>query len=94
MEEGVKMLCHFSNDGSDFGNDSKVELSTKLIRGSSAHVRVDPFIDVAALSRCRINNNMDLEVNPYPPVIIQERCNSKVRLSLLLKVVQHYRLAR
>ncbi|CAD5212678.1 unnamed protein product [Bursaphelenchus okinawaensis] len=77
-DQGIKVVCHFANEGSDMG-DGKGELKGKLFSGrSDAHVRVDPFIQVAGDSMVRINNIMDNEFAAFPPMIVKDRCEHKL----------------
>ncbi|KAI6236124.1 NC domain-containing protein [Aphelenchoides besseyi] len=80
FEDGERVVIHFSTEHGDFGDlGTKAEVRNKLYRGSSAHVRVDPFTAVAGVStRARINNQLDLKYSPYPPVIIKDRCLKKL----------------
>lgn len=69
VEDGIKMIAHFSTEHGDFGENenTKVELSGKLLHGSSAHVRADPYVTVAGNSdKVRINNYLDIRYNPFP----------------------------
>jgi hypothetical protein len=80
VEDGVKTVVHFSTEAGDFEDlSTKTELRSKLLRGSSAHVRVDTFLTVAGNSdRVRINNYLDSKYAPFPPVIICDRAMRKL----------------
>ncbi|CAD5216894.1 unnamed protein product [Bursaphelenchus xylophilus] len=78
LDDGIKVVCHFANEGDDIAS-GKGELKGKLLSGSSdAHVRVDPFLNVAGDSLVRINNILDNEFTPFPPMIVKERCEHKM----------------
>ncbi|KAI6176254.1 GATOR complex protein NPRL3 [Aphelenchoides bicaudatus] len=80
VEDGIKTVIHFSNEHGDFeSQDVKMEFKGKLINGSLAHIRADPYISVVGQSLyARINNSLDRHYDPFPPIIIRDRAIAKL----------------
>ncbi|KAI1714318.1 lecithin retinol acyltransferase domain-containing protein [Ditylenchus destructor] len=73
---GIQCIAHISTDTGDFDDvdiSNKKELSSKIMHGSTAKVRSDPFFNIAGQDLCRVNNYLDGSRNPFPPVIIRDR---------------------
>ncbi|TKR63109.1 hypothetical protein L596_026984 [Steinernema carpocapsae] len=75
--EGVHLVIHLSNGESDFGVDMDLprrdSIKLKLTNQAEVTVRTDEFAMVAGPDFCRINNDVDSVINPFPPVIIRDR---------------------
>ncbi|KAI1713026.1 lecithin retinol acyltransferase domain-containing protein [Ditylenchus destructor] len=79
---GVPSIAHLSTDDGDFdgaGNCSK-KCSSKIVKGSSATVRIDPFMKVAKNDDVRCNNAFDYRFSrtPFPPAEIKKRAFAKL----------------
>jgi HRAS-like suppressor 3 len=79
LQNGIQCIAHISTDQGDFdGVSNKKELTSKIIHGSTAEVRSDPFFVVAGQDLCRVNNYLDDSRSPFPPRIIVDRALHKL----------------
>ena len=66
------------NDGINANLDSGHLFTVCGKRFNKAYAKVDNFLDVAASSRAKINNDKDKKCKPYPPDEVKERALSKI----------------
>lgn len=81
MMNGIQCIAHISTDNGDFDDvdvSNKKSLSSKILHGSTATVRSDPFFQIAGQDLCRVNNYLDGSRNPFPPNVIKERALLKL----------------
>uniref|UniRef100_A0A914CDD4 LRAT domain-containing protein n=1 Tax=Acrobeloides nanus TaxID=290746 RepID=A0A914CDD4_9BILA len=94
--DGERFVAHISNGPSEIEEleaKSGGDLRAKIVDGSSAQVRSDKFSEVAGRSQCRINNEMDKEIKPYPPIVTVERALLKLgsgNYNLLFNNCEHF----
>ncbi|KAI1702685.1 lecithin retinol acyltransferase domain-containing protein [Ditylenchus destructor] len=77
--DGTPSIIHLSTNDGDFdgaGNSSK-KCSSKILHGSTATVRIDPFLKVAKDDDVRVNH-FDYSCPPLPPAKIKERAFEKL----------------
>ncbi|VDL80059.1 unnamed protein product [Nippostrongylus brasiliensis] len=82
--EDVPLVVHLSGDDGDFDkfsrSDGKLDSlsSASLSKGIRAQVRCDPIDAVAGGDLVRVNNEHDIDHQPFPPRIVVERATMKL----------------
>ncbi|CAG9532585.1 unnamed protein product [Cercopithifilaria johnstoni] len=93
-------VAHTGTDFGDFGNslisnsvESLATLKAKVSCSNQIQIRRDELITVANGDSCRINNSLDKEKRPFPPVIVVDRALlmlGKTDYNLLLNNCEHF----
>ncbi|EFO20733.2 hypothetical protein LOAG_07757 [Loa loa] len=93
-------VAHTGTDFGDFGDNlisGSVEclatIRTKVSCSNQIQIRRDELITVANGDSCRINNSLDKEKRPFPPVIVVDRALlmiGKTDYNLLLNNCEHF----
>jgi len=76
-QKGVDRVSHISTETSDFGGNKK-EIAAKCLSKLKPEVRFDDFLTVIGDDQCRINNSLDTQRRPFPPIMISERSKLKM----------------
>uniref|UniRef100_A0A0R3RWQ7 LRAT domain-containing protein n=1 Tax=Elaeophora elaphi TaxID=1147741 RepID=A0A0R3RWQ7_9BILA len=93
-------VAHTGTDFGDFGSnftsgsvESFATIGKKVIFRNQIQIRRDELLDVANGDSCRINNSLDKEKRPFPPVVVVDRALlmlGKIKYNLLLNNCEHF----
>uniref|UniRef100_A0A915PJG8 LRAT domain-containing protein n=1 Tax=Setaria digitata TaxID=48799 RepID=A0A915PJG8_9BILA len=93
-------VAHTGTDFGDFGDElisgsaeSLTTIRTKVSHSNQIQIRRDELTAVARGDSCRVNNSLDKEKSPFPPIIVVDRALlmlGKTNYNLLLNNCEHF----